>query len=166
MAVAFLFLVAGSIRLARFNTSPHDDPDFKGLPIPGGAAAVALLVLISPEPVTHSAFLPIVVVFVLALALLMVSNLPYPAFKKIDMRKRWPAKTLFIIATVFALLTFAPTHVLAIFLALYILSAPVKVLSSRLQRRVPDAEDAGIEAGAESPGDLIHTDESLENRTD
>lgn len=166
MAVAFLFLVAGSIRLARFNTSPHDDPDFKGLPIPGGAAAVALLVLISPEPVTHSAFLPIVVVFVLALALLMVSNLPYPAFKKIDMRKRWPAKTVFIIATVFALLTFAPTHVLAILLALYILSAPVKVLSSRLQRRVPDAEDAGIEAGAESPGDLIHTDESLENRTD
>lgn len=129
MAVAFLFLVAGSIRLARFNTTPHDDPNFRGLPIPGGASAIALLVLVSPAPVTHRMFLPIVVVFVLALAVLMVSNLPYRSFKEINLRKRWPVTSLFLIAVVFSLLAFAPTHVLATLLVVYILSAPAGVLT-------------------------------------
>jgi CDP-diacylglycerol---serine O-phosphatidyltransferase len=134
MAVAFLFLVAGSIRLARFNVSGHEDPNFKGLPIPGGASAIALLVLISPAPVTHRLFMPVVVGFVLGLALLMVSNLPYRSFKDIDLRKRWPATTLFVIATLFALLTYVPTHVLAILLSLYIVSAPAAVLTGWLRR--------------------------------
>jgi len=137
MAVAFLFLVGGSIRLARFNTTSHDDPNFRGLPIPGGASAIALLVLVSPEPVTHRLFLPIVVVFVLGLALLMVSNLPYRSFKEINLRKRWPATTLFIIAVVFSLLTFAPTHVLATLLVVYILSAPATVLTGRVRGGPP-----------------------------
>jgi CDP-diacylglycerol--serine O-phosphatidyltransferase len=34
MAVVFLFLVAGSIRLARFNVHNHNSSDFIGLPIP------------------------------------------------------------------------------------------------------------------------------------
>ncbi len=164
MAVAFLFLVAGSIRLARFNATPKSETDFRGLPIPGGAAAIALLVLVSPEPVRHSAFLPVVVIFVLGLALLMVSNLPYPSFKKVDMRKRWPATTIFIIATVFSLLTFAPTHVLAILLALYILSAPARVLTSGLKgRREPAPTVAGQEPADPQGGD---THESGEDSAD
>ncbi len=147
-AVAFLFLVAGAIRLARFNAAAHDDPIFRGLPIPGGASAIALLVLVSPEPVTHTAFLPVVVVFVLATALLMVSNLPYPSFKNVDLRKRWPTTTFFLIAVVFSLLTFAPTHVLSILLAVYVLSAPAKVLGGKIRHRagVPPVEAEGPQA--------------------
>lgn len=81
MAVAFLFLVAGSIRLARFSATDSDSLDFIGLPIPAGAGSIAMLVLTSPSPVTHPAFIPVVVAFVLGLSLLMVSNLPYPSFK-------------------------------------------------------------------------------------
>lgn len=138
MAVVFLFLVAGSIRLARFNAKSHDSLDFIGLPIPAGAGSIAMLVLMSPTPVTHPAFIPVVAAFVLALSLLMVSNLPYKSFKGVNLRRKWPAPTLFLIALVFSLVTLTP-HVLSVLAAIYVLSAPVTILTRRA-RRHPDTE--------------------------
>jgi CDP-diacylglycerol--serine O-phosphatidyltransferase len=134
MAVSFLFLVAGSIRLARFSSANHDSTNFVGLPIPAGAGAISMLVLMSPTPVTHPAFIPVVVVFVLGLSLLMVSNLPYPSFKGVNLRRKWPAPTLFLIAVVFSLVTLTP-HVLSILAVIYILSAPVAVLTKKARHR-------------------------------
>lgn len=153
-AVAFLFLVAGSIRLARFNTTTHDPHRFSGLPIPAGAGAIALLVLVSPTPVQHPLFIPVVVGFVLALALLMVSNLPYRSFKDLDFRRRWPVPIFFLIALVFSLVTLTP-HVLSLLLAVYILSAPVAVFSGKLHHRggsAPDEEDDGAPVRSEADG--------------
>ena len=130
MAVAFLYLVAGSIRLARFSSKNHESLDFVGLPIPAGAGSIAMLVLLSPTPVTHPAFIPVVVAFVFGLSLLMVSNLPYPSFKGVNLRKKWPAPTLFLIALVFSLVTLTP-HVLSVLAAIYILSAPAAVLTKK-----------------------------------
>jgi CDP-diacylglycerol--serine O-phosphatidyltransferase len=138
MAVVFLFLVAGSIRLARFNAKSHESLDFIGLPIPAGAGSIAMLVLMSPTPVTHPAFIPVVAAFVLALSLLMVSNLPYKSFKGVNLRRKWPAPTLFLIALVFSLVTLTP-HVLSVLAAIYVLSAPVTILTRRV-RRHPDTE--------------------------
>ena len=134
MAVAFLFLVAGSIRLARFSSTHSDSLDFIGLPIPAGAGSISMLVLTSPSPVTHPAFIPVVVAFVLGLSLLMVSNLPYPSFKGVNLRRKWPAPTLFLIALVFSLITLTP-HVLSILAAIYILSAPVTVLTRKVRHK-------------------------------
>lgn len=147
MAFAFLFLVAGSIRLARFSSRAHDDHTFQGLPAPAGAGAIAMLVLVSPTPVQHPYFIPVVVVFVLCLSLLMVSNLPYRTFKDINLRKQWPAPTLFAIAVAFSLITLTP-HVLSVLAAIYILSAPVQVLRAR-RRHNPGC------AGAASPHSAI-----------
>ena len=156
LAVAFLFLVAGSIRLARFNTQPSSDTDFTGLPIPAGANSIALLVLVSPEPVVHSAFLPVVVVFVLGIATLMVSSIPYPSFKRLDLRKRQPVTVLFLIAVFFSLLAFAPKYVLATLLSAYILSAPFRMVRDMARKPATEAsgggappteEDAGADAG-------------------
>ena len=145
MAVAFLFLVAGSIRLARFSSTNHDSVDFVGLPIPAGAGAIAMFVLTSPSPVMEPAFIPVVVAFVLALSLLMVSNLPYKSFKDLNLRRQWPAPTLFLIALVFSLVTLTP-HTLSVMAAIYILSAPVAVLTGRVRRRgrgEPDPSHTG-----------------------
>jgi CDP-diacylglycerol--serine O-phosphatidyltransferase len=146
MAVAFLFLVAGSIRLARFSSTHHDSLDFVGLPIPAGAGSISMLVLTSPTPVTHPWFIPVVVAFVLGLSLLMVSNLPYPSFKGVNLRKKWPAPTLFLIALVFSLITLTP-HFLSVLAAIYILSAPATVLTRRIRRGAPEAPPS-------TPGDL------------
>jgi CDP-diacylglycerol--serine O-phosphatidyltransferase len=149
MAVAFLFLVAGSIRLARFSSTHHDSIDFVGLPIPAGAGAISMLVLTSPTPVTHPWFIPVVVAFVLGLSLLMVSNLPYPSFKAVNLRKKWPAPTLFLVALAFSLITLTP-HFLSILLATYILSAPITVLT-RTMRREPAAAGASTSTSGETP---------------
>jgi CDP-diacylglycerol--serine O-phosphatidyltransferase len=133
-AVAFLFLVAVSIRLARFNTAAHDSHDFSGLPSPAGAGAVAMMVLLSPTPVQHPSFVPVVAVVVVSLALLMVSNLPYRSFKDLNLRRQWPAPTLFLIALVFSLVTLDP-RLLSILAALYILSAPASLLVRTLRGR-------------------------------
>ena len=138
MAVAFLFLVAGSIRLGRFSSTHSDSLDFVGLPIPAGAGSISMLVLTSPSPVMHPAFVPVVVVFVLGLSLLMVSNLPYPSFKGVNLRRQWPAPTLFLIALAFSLITLTP-HFLSVLAAIYILSAPVMVLTRKLRRQTPAA---------------------------
>ena len=93
-----------------------------------------MLVLLSPSPVTHPGFVPVVVIFVLGLSLLMVSNLPYPSFKGVNLRRKWPAPTVFLIALVFSLITLTP-HVLSVLLAIYLLSAPITVLTGRVRRR-------------------------------
>jgi len=85
IAVAFLFVLCGALRLARFNIMPHT-PYFLGLPIPGGAAFAASLVLFGTiynidhytNAITASMFL---------VAALMVSTIPYPALKKANKNK-------------------------------------------------------------------------------
>ncbi|HOC44548.1 MAG TPA: CDP-diacylglycerol--serine O-phosphatidyltransferase [Thermoanaerobaculales bacterium] len=141
IAASFLILVAVAIRLARFTSSPHDLHDFAGLPSPAGAGSIALFVLVSPSPVKHPGFVPVVGVFAVCLALLMVSNLPYRSFKDVDLRRRWPATSIFIIALAFSLITLTP-HVLSVMAATYVLSAPVAVLTKRLRRRPSAAPSA------------------------
>lgn len=136
MFFSFLFLVGGSIRLARFNTTSHDERNFVGLPIPAGAGGIAMLVLMSPSPVKHPLFVPVVVVFVFGLSLLMVSNLPYRSFKDINLHRQWPASTLFAVALVVALVILKPRAValvLSVMLAIYVLSAPAAVLTRRFR---------------------------------
>jgi CDP-diacylglycerol--serine O-phosphatidyltransferase len=144
MFLCFLFLAAGAIRLARFSTSPHSSRSFIGLPIPAAAAGIAMLVLMSPEPVSHPAFIPVVGGFVAALSLLMVSNLPYRSFKDLNLRRPWPAPTLFIVAVIVALAFIEPrrlSQALSILLVVYILSAPFAVLTGRLRRPASREEE-------------------------
>ena len=92
----FIYLLCAGIRLARFNviTSPllpKDDPhpnyDFLGLPVPAAAGIVASFVLIinSYDLNAFAIFLPPLMLFI---AYLMVSNIRFPSFKKIDWNTR------------------------------------------------------------------------------
>lgn len=96
-----LFLLAGAWRLARFNCESASGAGyqfFTGLPIPAAASFLCSIVLIFPgnEQVTtrflgrsFSSFPPTVtglltLTTLIILAFLMVSRIPFPAFKKID----------------------------------------------------------------------------------
>jgi len=85
--VAFLFVLAGTFRLARFNVR-HEDaetgekPDFIGLPIPVAAATLASYIIFS-QRVWESTREPHVALSIGAfLAFLMVSPFSYPSFPR------------------------------------------------------------------------------------
>jgi CDP-diacylglycerol---serine O-phosphatidyltransferase len=98
-----LFLFGGAWRLARFNCETDTGAQansFSGLPIPAAAAFLCSLVLIFPSPEkmvprflgrSFSTFPPAVngiltSLVLLGLGFLMISRIPFPAFKKVDRR--------------------------------------------------------------------------------
>ena len=142
-AAAFMFLVAGSVRLARFNVKAGigDRRFFTGLPIPGGAGALTMMVLVAlnlelsvPRALSVAAS-----VFVFLVSVLMVSTIPYRSFKEYNLRQRWPATAFFVIALVVAVIAFTPLPAMALLLSIYLVAGPAEHLVRRLRRR-PVAE--------------------------
>lgn len=80
---AFLFVVCGALRLARFNTQVDtvSSDYFMGLPIPAAAGMSAVTVLFC-EKLSIVAHPMIVLVMLYLLSFLMVSTIRYPSFKK------------------------------------------------------------------------------------
>jgi CDP-diacylglycerol--serine O-phosphatidyltransferase len=83
---SMLYVVGGAIRLARFNISPKDKPEFRGLPIPAAALMVASLWLLfatNHSPSVQRLLLNIYVVLalIIVLTMLMVSNIPMLSLK-------------------------------------------------------------------------------------
>lgn len=157
-AVAFLFLVAGSVRLARFNVKAGsaDRRFFTGLPIPGGAGALTLMVLVATklelavdQPVSIAAS-----VFVFLISVLMVSTIPYRSGKEINLRQRWPATAFFVIAAAVAVIAFTPLPAMALLAGTYIVAGPAEFLMRQLQRGKPAQPAEQIQVtGATIPPD-------------
>lgn len=82
-AIAFLFLVAVSLRLARFNVmaGKTDHRYFVGLPSPAGALTLASIIYYAPAPVTSDRFATVMVVLTVAVAFAMVSPIRYRSQK-------------------------------------------------------------------------------------
>jgi len=115
-----LFVVFGAIRLARFNvTTLNNDPSvFIGLPIPTAAAVLASLIMLNLE-INHILNL-VILLFAFLLSILMVSNIRFPSFKKIDLEQNAKLKVLIIIIMLASLLYLYPIFTLAISLSSYI----------------------------------------------
>ena len=105
---AFLFLLCTALRLARFNVTKPDThgSHFIGLPSPAAAVVVASIV-IAFEDLFSTKINPFIMVMVIyGLAFLMVSNIKYPAFKKLDFKKRVAfSRFLFVILFLYVLAT-------------------------------------------------------------
>lgn len=106
--IAFLFLMCGAARLARFNIQKNPIPKnpgrpdrkyFVGLPIPGAAAMVASVVYASDgEPI---AWWPLSVVWLALLVLLgflMVSTWRYNSFKGINLSRPYTPLIIVVLA--------------------------------------------------------------------
>jgi len=129
---AFLFLLCGALRLARFNVTKPDKlgDNFLGLPIPAAAATIASIV-IAFEDLFQTRLDPMIMVGVVyLLAFLMVSNIKYPAFKKFDFKNRvtFP-RFMFVILFIYVLANI-PREALFVLSFAYALSGPVKLLIS------------------------------------
>src|ERR1019366_693776 len=103
--VAFLFLLCGAARLARFNIQKNPVPKnpgrpdrkyFVGLPIPAGASAVVAVIYASgSEPLHNWVFSTLWLALLGLLSFLMVSTWRYPSFK--DLTLTHPRSPLSII---------------------------------------------------------------------
>ena len=125
---AFLFVICGALRLARFNvqTGSVDRRFFIGLSTPAaaGVAASTVILLQGDEPTRAVRVALAITSYVLAL--LMVSTFPYWSFKEIDFARRRPLETLLVV--VLAAMVVATMHEIFLFLVFggYALSGPAR----------------------------------------
>jgi len=140
---AFLFVVCGALRLARFNVQIGvvDSKIFSGLAIPAAAVVIATTVLFVHYLGVEGQFN---LVFVLAgtvfLSLLMVSNIKYYSFKDLNFFSRKPFMTFVLIILVLIVIVLEP-HIMLFVIALsYSLSGPVwmlfKLAKKKNQKRI------------------------------
>ena len=114
-----LFVVFGAIRLARFNvTTENNDPGvFIGLPIPTASAVLASFIMLNIQ-LSYIINIPLLI-GALGLGILMVSNVRFPSFKKIDVQKNAKLKVLIFIIILASFLYLYPIWTLAITLGSY-----------------------------------------------
>src|SRR6266513_5961125 len=157
---AMVFAICGGLRLARFNVM-IDDPSrpswagkfFVGVPAPAGAITVLLPIYVYFLGVPRLAFVtPVVLVYTLAIAFLMVSRLPVFSGKRVGKRIA-PEMVLPVFVMVmlfFALLISYPWVVLTIGTVCYLASLPFGYLSYRGHERKDAAGDvaSSVPAGA------------------
>jgi CDP-diacylglycerol--serine O-phosphatidyltransferase len=134
---AFIFVVCGVLRLARFNVQKHvvDGRYFVGLPIPAAAGQLATIVYFTPEAITWHPHGLLVLALVVMLAFLMVSTVRYRSFKGLDLRKRRSYINVLGIAVVFVFIATHPQFSLLILASLYTLSGPGAYVAGIFRRR-------------------------------
>ncbi len=132
---SFLFLLTGALRLARFNIQTSHRDSFMGLPIPGGAAVVASLVLIFIKYGLDShRFDVLFLITVYVLAFLMISTLKYRSLKSKSTNQRISIRTFAFIILLLSLLVFKPYIFIPACAILYMLSGPCEYMYKILIR--------------------------------
>jgi CDP-diacylglycerol--serine O-phosphatidyltransferase len=125
---AFIFLICGALRLARFNVQVGQTPGFHftGLPIPAAAGMVASLILLGKDVIALAEPKPAVMLAVACgLAFLMVSNIKYRSFKNMRLKGRHPNWLLLLVIPLLALF-FKPELLIFVLFVVYIVSGPVE----------------------------------------
>jgi len=125
---AFIFLLCAGVRLARFNVITHPavksdklekaQGDFLGLPVPAAAGMIATIVLVLTKHDALRDYALVLPVLMLLISYLMISNVRYPSFKKIDWHTQIKFTTFVALLVVGGLAYFTREYALVmIFLA-------------------------------------------------
>ena len=150
--MAFLFALCGALRLARFNAVAHDSggskTHFTGLPVPGAAGFLASFVLLyqiieEGRPARTWKLLMAQIpslyglapLMVVGAAFLMVSTIPYPAFKQLPLLRLRSAKRIMALVVFAAIVCVYPQTAAFVLFFAYTLLGPVGSLV-RLARRL------------------------------
>jgi len=155
LAIA-LFVTCSALRLARYNTMISVLPrgHFLGLPVPAASAMLASVVLMykyvgrSGLPDKHVTLLLITY----ALAILMVSNIPYNNFKTVKLNKRQPLWLLVVGVLFLKVMVVAYPLVIFTSASIYVASGPALWAWHGLHDRGDDA-GSGDDAGGDDEAD-------------
>ena len=127
---AFLFVICGALRLARFNvfTGVTDKRFFTGLSTPAAAAVICSSVILVNNVGPSRPVLVAMAVGTYIAALLMVSTFKYWSFKEFGWAQRHPAQTLLVVVLGVMIVATNPELFLFILFTGYALSGPVRRL--------------------------------------
>jgi CDP-diacylglycerol--serine O-phosphatidyltransferase len=144
-AIALIYLVCGAMRLAKFNClaampkKPGDSNDFRGLPIPMAAGFIAsvtfLLIDLYQNDHELKMWKYVLAGAMLGLSLLMISDIRYPSFKKVDWKTRGTLGAI-VIAVLIIFFTVQFRYVMPVVLfSLYLIYGMVRPFISQKMRR-------------------------------
>lgn len=154
-AIALIYLVCGAMRLARFNClaalpkKPGASNDFRGLPIPMAAGFIASLTFLlidlnkSHDELQLGSWKYILAGAMLGLSLLMISDVRYPSFKKVDWKTRGTLGAIVIaVLLVFAVVQFRYVMPVVLF-SLFLLYGFIRPwVSQKLRKEIEVETDA------------------------
>jgi len=138
---AFMYVICGALRLARFNVQKNtlDVNSFKGLPIPSAACFIASAILLASALNGIEKYKSLlIIVMIYTLSFLMVSSVDYLNFKKFDIRNQKPFNVLVSIILICLVIAYRPKILLFIIMLLYVLSGPVITLYRFHKKRAVD----------------------------
>jgi CDP-diacylglycerol--serine O-phosphatidyltransferase len=135
---AFLFVVCGALRLARFNVQVNtvESKRFVGLPIPAAASMVASTVLLFTHFGWPSSYKRLAIIaLIYLLAFLMVSSVKYYSFKDPELIKRQPFGFLVLAIILLIIVAAKPAVMIFAIMLCYVLSGPLGLLFELPRRR-------------------------------
>ncbi|HVA84163.1 MAG TPA: CDP-diacylglycerol--serine O-phosphatidyltransferase [Candidatus Binataceae bacterium] len=132
VVIAGMFVICAALRLARFNvqTGSTDKRRFVGLPVPGAAAMIAGCVLAYSYFEFESPHVLVIVMAPLTVVLagLMISRVPYPSFKTINLRQHAPVELVAVMLLALAFLFAMPQFTFFMLATAYVASGPYLLL--------------------------------------
>jgi CDP-diacylglycerol--serine O-phosphatidyltransferase len=158
--IATLFVVCAVLRLARFNVETPLDPAghrrFRGLPSPGAAGCLASLAILRADlargrwpginlEMVQGGLEVWATLGALAIALLMVSRVPYPHMTKQILRGRKPFSHLIQVILAVFVLVMARELALVLIFWIYGLGIPARYTILRSLRREARPAPAGMD---------------------
>jgi CDP-diacylglycerol--serine O-phosphatidyltransferase len=122
--VSALFVIFSAIRLARFNVyvGTVEPSVFIGIPTPASAMFITIWVMLSLEYSLKNDLGVILLIFSLLASVLMVSNIRYNSFKKVNLDKKNNLKILVLLLFMLSFLYLFPLEGIAIIITIYIMS--------------------------------------------
>ncbi len=132
--IAFFFLSAGIIRLARFNVFKEvkEVPSniFVGLPIPSAALSISSFVLIFEKSLDNKFVILIFSVFSIVVSYLMISNIKYKTIKNLKLKNS--LFLLLLIAFVISLVIIFPVYTIPFISIIFLFNPVIFPLINRL----------------------------------
>lgn len=155
LVVASVYLLCGALRLARYNClsvmpDSGNNREFLGFPIPASAAMVAsltmFLIWLEEKNLPTSSWRWVLLALLVFLSVMMVSEVKYPSFKKLDFRSRRPFTKFVAAVVVVACFVFLWKYLVPIVLPLiftsYLVYGFVRPrLSRKLRREIEEDFD-------------------------
>jgi CDP-diacylglycerol--serine O-phosphatidyltransferase len=137
---AFLFVICGALRLARFNvqTGIVDRRFFVGLSTPAAAGVIVSTIMLLSHVELERWHLSVIAVATYCVALLMVSTFRYWSFKNVDFARRHPAQVLVVVLLGLTIIAMSYEIFLFVIFTGYAVSGPLwRLVSGRAPVPVP-----------------------------